>query len=65
MLRSIIDHKKVFVLALNGPGVGGGGAWFQGVADSPYFLFIKYFLNEAKGCLGSIRLLRYLFVLNS
>jgi len=33
MLRSIIDHKKVFVLALNGPGVGGGGAWFQGIAD--------------------------------
>ncbi|ELR05536.1 hypothetical protein VC83_09241 [Pseudogymnoascus destructans] len=33
MLRLIIDHKKVFVLALNGPGVGGGAAWFQGVAD--------------------------------
>ena len=26
LLRSIIDHKKVFVLALNGPGVGGGAA---------------------------------------
>lgn len=33
MLRSIIDHKKVFVLALNGPGVGGGAAWFEGIAD--------------------------------
>lgn len=33
MLRSIIDHKKVFVLALNGPGIGGGAAWFEGVAD--------------------------------
>jgi peroxisomal 3,2-trans-enoyl-CoA isomerase len=33
MLRSIIDHTKVFVLALNGPGVGGGAAWFTGVAD--------------------------------
>ena len=33
LLRSIIDHKKVFVLALNGPAVGGGGAWFTGVAD--------------------------------
>lgn len=33
MLRSIIDHKKVFVLALNGPGVGGGAAWFTGVSD--------------------------------
>ena len=33
VLRLVIDHKKVFVLALNGPGVGGGAAWFQGVAD--------------------------------
>lgn len=33
LLRSIIDHKKVFVLALNGPGVGGGAAWFQGSSD--------------------------------
>lgn len=33
MMRSMIDHRKVFVLALNGPAVGGGAAWFQGVAD--------------------------------
>jgi len=33
MLRSIIDHTKIFVLALNGPGVGGGAAWFTGVSD--------------------------------
>jgi len=33
LLRSMIDHKKVFVLAMNGPAVGGGAAWFQGVAD--------------------------------
>jgi Delta3-Delta2-enoyl-CoA isomerase len=33
LLRSIIEHRKVFVLALNGPGVGGGAAWFTGVAD--------------------------------
>ncbi|KAF2643406.1 peroxisomal d3,d2-enoyl-CoA isomerase [Massarina eburnea CBS 473.64] len=33
LLRSMIDHKKVLVLALNGPGVGGGAAWFPGVAD--------------------------------
>jgi peroxisomal 3,2-trans-enoyl-CoA isomerase len=33
LLRSLIDHKKVLILALNGPGVGGGAAWFQGVAD--------------------------------
>ncbi|RMJ26757.1 Enoyl-CoA hydratase/isomerase family [Aspergillus sp. HF37] len=29
----MIDHKKVLVLALNGPGIGGGASWFQGVAD--------------------------------
>ncbi|KAF2271056.1 ClpP/crotonase [Lojkania enalia] len=33
LLRSMIDHKKVLVLALNGPGVGGGAAWFPGIAD--------------------------------
>jgi peroxisomal 3,2-trans-enoyl-CoA isomerase len=33
LMKSLIDHKKVFVLALNGPGVGGGAAWFQGIAD--------------------------------
>jgi len=33
MMRSLIEHKKVLVLALNGPGVGGGAAWFQGVSD--------------------------------
>ncbi|OCL13009.1 ClpP/crotonase [Glonium stellatum] len=32
-MRSLIDHRKVVVLALNGPGVGGGAAWFQGIAD--------------------------------
>jgi peroxisomal 3,2-trans-enoyl-CoA isomerase len=29
----MIDHRKVFVLALNGPAIGGGAVWFQGVAD--------------------------------
>ena len=33
ILRSMIDHKKVLVLALNGPAVGGGAVWFQGCAD--------------------------------
>jgi len=33
MLRSIIDHKKVFVLALNGPAIGAGAAWFTGSVD--------------------------------
>ncbi|KAA8563881.1 hypothetical protein EYC84_011895 [Monilinia fructicola] len=33
LMRSIIDHTKVFVLALNGPAVGAGAAWFPGVAD--------------------------------
>lgn len=32
-MRSIIDHRKVFVVALNGPAVGGGAAWFPGIAD--------------------------------
>jgi peroxisomal 3,2-trans-enoyl-CoA isomerase len=33
MMRSMIDHKKVLVLGLNGPAVGGGAAWFEGIAD--------------------------------
>ncbi|KAF2275057.1 peroxisomal d3,d2-enoyl-CoA isomerase [Westerdykella ornata] len=33
LLRSMIDHTKVLVLALNGPAVGGGAAWFPGIAD--------------------------------
>ena len=36
LVRSMIDHKKVLVLALNGPGVGAGAAWFQGVSDLFY-----------------------------
>lgn len=32
----MIDHKKVLVLALNGPGVGAGAAWFQGSSDLFY-----------------------------
>ncbi|KAF1365852.1 ClpP/crotonase [Lizonia empirigonia] len=33
LLRSMIEHKKVLILALNGPAVGGGAAWFPGIAD--------------------------------
>ncbi|OQV03336.1 hypothetical protein CLAIMM_08389 [Cladophialophora immunda] len=33
LLRSMVDHKKVLVLALNGPAVGGAAGWFVGVAD--------------------------------
>ncbi|KXS21468.1 ClpP/crotonase [Gonapodya prolifera JEL478] len=33
LLRLLIDHTKVLVIALNGPAVGGGAAWFLGVAD--------------------------------
>lgn len=36
LVRSMIDHKKVLVLALNGPAVGAGAAWFQGVCDLFY-----------------------------
>lgn len=32
----MIDHKKVLVLAMNGPGVGAGGSWFQGLSDIFY-----------------------------
>ena len=35
-VRSMIEHKKVLVLALNGPGVGAGASWFQGIADIFY-----------------------------
>jgi Delta3-Delta2-enoyl-CoA isomerase len=52
LLRSLIDHKKVLVLALNGPGVGGGAAWFTGVCE--------YLLSKCPGlkmsvltCIGS------------
>lgn len=33
LVHSLINHRKVLVLAMNGPAVGGGAAWFQGVAD--------------------------------
>jgi peroxisomal 3,2-trans-enoyl-CoA isomerase len=33
LLRSMIDHQKVLILALNGPAVGAGAAWFPGIAD--------------------------------
>ncbi|CAK3867684.1 Enoyl- delta isomerase 2, mitochondrial [Lecanosticta acicola] len=36
LVRSIIDHKKVLVLAMNGPAVGAGAAWFQGTSDLFY-----------------------------
>ncbi|KIV88662.1 hypothetical protein PV10_08325 [Exophiala mesophila] len=32
-LRSLITHTKILVVALNGPAVGGGAAWFPAVAD--------------------------------
>lgn len=32
----MIEHKKVLVLAMNGPGVGAGAAWFQGSSDIFY-----------------------------
>lgn len=33
LIRDMIDHSKVFVVAQNGGGVGGGAVWFQGAAD--------------------------------
>lgn len=36
LVRSMIDHTKVLVLAMNGPGVGAGASWFQGACDIFY-----------------------------
>nr|POE86646.1 3,2-trans-enoyl-coa isomerase [Quercus suber]POE87651.1 3,2-trans-enoyl-coa isomerase [Quercus suber] len=36
LVRSLIEHRKVVVLALNGPAVGAGAAWFQGCCDLFY-----------------------------
>ncbi|WPG98674.1 Hypothetical protein R9X50_00146700 [Acrodontium crateriforme] len=36
LVRALIDHTKVLVLAMNGPGVGAGAAWFQGQCDLFY-----------------------------
>ncbi|TPX38145.1 hypothetical protein SmJEL517_g00146 [Synchytrium microbalum] len=33
LVRAMIDHKKVLIMALNGGAVGGGCAWFLGAAD--------------------------------
>ncbi|TPX30267.1 hypothetical protein SmJEL517_g06134 [Synchytrium microbalum] len=33
MMRLMIDHTKVLVIAYNGPAVGGGAAWFPAMAD--------------------------------
>lgn len=36
LVRAMIDHKKVLITAMNGPGVGAGAAWFQGSSDLLY-----------------------------
>ncbi|KAL4792955.1 ClpP/crotonase-like domain-containing protein [Aspergillus venezuelensis] len=33
LFRLLITHAKLLILALNGPAVGGGAAWFTGLAD--------------------------------
>ncbi|RKF53796.1 Delta-dienoyl-CoA isomerase [Golovinomyces cichoracearum] len=53
MLRSIINHRKVFILALNGPAIGGGAAWFTGVADM-VFASSNCFLQVPFSTLGLI-----------
>ena len=53
LLRSIIDHKKVFVLGLNGPAIGAGAAWFQGIADL-VFASENSFLQSPFSALGLV-----------
>nr|POE72929.1 3,2-trans-enoyl-coa isomerase [Quercus suber] len=36
LVRSLLEHRKVVVVALNGPAVGAGAAWFQGACDLLY-----------------------------
>ncbi|KAI9007814.1 peroxisomal d3,d2-enoyl-CoA isomerase [Hyaloraphidium curvatum] len=36
LLRLMLDHSKVLIMAVNGPAVGGGAAWFLGLADLVY-----------------------------
>lgn len=33
LLRSMIDHRKVLVVAMNGPAVGGAVGWLLGVGE--------------------------------
>lgn len=53
IVRSVIEHKKVFVLALNGPAVGGGAAWFTGTADI-VFATPKTYLQVPFSSLGLV-----------
>ncbi|KFG84884.1 peroxisomal D3,D2-enoyl-CoA isomerase [Metarhizium anisopliae] len=53
LVRSIIEHKKVLVVALNGPAVGGGAAWFLGLADI-IFAVESSFLQVPFSALGLV-----------
>ncbi|KAI9016851.1 ClpP/crotonase-like domain-containing protein [Hyaloraphidium curvatum] len=33
VIRDMVDHRKILVMAVNGPSAGAGAAWFLGVAD--------------------------------
>lgn len=62
LVRSLIEHKKVFILALNGPAVGAAAAWFSGLADIVYAAessslhasFSSLGIVPENGCLRSI-----------
>ncbi|KAF2754975.1 peroxisomal d3,d2-enoyl-CoA isomerase [Pseudovirgaria hyperparasitica] len=53
LVRSIIDHSKVTVLALNGNAVGAGAAWFQGSSDL-FFAAEGAWLNVTFSALGLV-----------
>ncbi|KAK9444200.1 Enoyl-CoA delta isomerase 2 [Metarhizium brunneum] len=53
LVRSIIEHQKVLVVALNGPAVGGGAAWFLGLADI-IFAVESSFLQVPFSALGLV-----------
>jgi len=53
LLRDMINHSKVLVMAYNGGGVGGGAAWLAGVADLLYCSDTAY-LQVPFGALGLV-----------
>ncbi len=53
LVRTLIEHKKILIFALNGPAVGGGAAWFSGLADI-VFAVESSFLQVPFSALGIV-----------